>query len=72
MKNNNNPITRKNKSDCRIGIPKSDEHRKKLSLSKIGKHPSQETREKMSISHRGNKSTSGMHWKIIQGKRVYY
>ena len=70
--NNNNPITRKNKSDCRIGIPKSDEHRKKLSLSKIGKHPSQETREKMSISHRGNKSSRGMHWKIINNKRVYY
>ena len=36
--NNNNPITRKNKSDCRIGIPKSAEHRKKLSLSKTGTH----------------------------------
>lgn len=70
--NNNNPITRKNKSDCKVGIPKSAEHRKKLSLSKIGKHPSQETREKMSASHMGNKSCSGMHWKMINNKRVYY
>lgn len=36
--NNNNPVTRKNKSDCRIGIPKSTEHRKKLSISKTGTH----------------------------------
>ena len=70
--NNNNPITRKNKSDCRVGIPKSAEQRKKLSISKTGTHPSKETREKMSISHRGNKSTSGKHWTIINNKRVYY
>ena len=36
--NNNNPITRKNKSACRIGIPKSAEHRKNISLSKTGTH----------------------------------
>ena len=70
--NSNNPLTKQNKRVALSGIPKSIEHRKKLSLSKIGKHPSEETLKKLSISHMGNKSTSGKHWTTIQGKRVYY
>jgi len=70
--NNNNPLTRQHKSQVLSGIPKTIEHRKKLSLSKTGTHPSKETLIKMSISHRGNKSTRGKHWTMINNKRVYY
>jgi hypothetical protein len=39
------------------GVPKSEEHKKKLSESKIGKKASIETKQKMSESRKGRKIT---------------
>lgn len=46
--------------------PLSEETKAKISATKKGKKISTETKEKMSRIHKGK------HWKLIDGKRVYY
>lgn len=46
--------------------PFTEEHRKKISEAKKGKKISEEHRAKLSESHKGK------HWKLVDGKRVYY
>lgn len=61
----------------------SEETRKKMSEARkgeknpnFGKPKSEETKKKMSEAHKGqipwNKGKKGKHWKIIDGKRVWY
>lgn len=64
MKGENNPL---------FGKHHSEETRRKMSEAKkgeknsfFGKHHTDKTRRKMSESHKGK------HWKIVDGKRVFY
>ena len=58
----------------------SEETRKKISESMKGRHLTEETRKKISEARKGaaphNKDglgvNAGKHWKLIDGKRVYY
>lgn len=55
------------------GKPRSEETKAKISASSKGKHNSEEAKKKMSKAHKGKPSnTKGKHWKLIDGKRVYY
>lgn len=50
----------------------SEEAKRKLSEANKGKKPSEETRKKMSEAKKGNTNAKGKHWKLVDGKRVYY
>ena len=53
--------------------PFSEEWKKKLSESHKGKELSEETKRKLSECLKGKPShTKGKHWKLVDGKRVYY
>ena len=74
------PETRKKMSEAKKGKHNSKEHNRKISESKkgdknyiYGKHHTPETRKKMSEVKKGKPSnTTGKHWKLIDGKHVYY
>ena len=60
-------------SEVKKGKHRSEETRKKISEGHKGKHHSEETRHKQSASLKGKPSNvKGKHWKLIDGKRVYY
>lgn len=85
-KGNNNPMF--GKEGPNKGKKFSEETRKKLSDSHKGKKFSEETRKKMSESHKNISEETkqklskaikgrtcpnkGKHWKLVNGKRVYY
>ena len=48
----------------------SDETKKKMSESHIGKPKSEEHKRKLSEAHKGQRK--GMHWKLVDGKRIWY
>lgn len=51
----------------------SEETKKKLSEARKGRLHSEETKMKMSEAKKGKPSCAkGMHWKVVDGKRVYY
>ena len=51
----------------------SEEHKRKISEAKKGKHRSEETKMRISESHKGkNNPNYGKHWKLVDGKRVYF
>lgn len=63
--------------------PRSEEYRQKMSEAMKGKHKgrpspnkgnhhSEETKQKISAASRGRHSNKGQHWKLVDGKRVYY
>lgn len=63
---------RKKMSEARTGKkrgPMSEEQKKKLSKAHKGRHLSEEHKRKLSEAHKGKK---GKHWKLVDGKRVYY
>ena len=69
----NKPHTKETKEliskKCK-GLKLSKETRNKMSLSKIGHFVSDETRKKIKEA---NKNThKGQHWKVVDGKRVWY
>ena len=74
------PETRKKMSEAHKGKHNSKEHNRKISESKkgdknyiYGKHHTPETRKKMSEVKKGiTSNTKGKHWKLIDGKHVYY
>lgn len=65
--------TKKKISEKMKDIPKSEETRKKMREAQKGKPKSIETRRKMSEARKCKPSgTKGKHWKLVDGKRVYY
>lgn len=58
--------TKRKKSEAMKGKHCSDETRRKISEALKGKRISEETKRKMSETHKGK------HWKVIDGKRVWY
>ena len=61
---------KKGKPSWNKGIPCSAEHKRKLSNAHKGKHFSEETKHKISEAHKGLRK--GKHWKIENGKRIWY
>lgn len=61
--------TRQKMSEAQKGSARAKEHRRKLHESKKGKKHSEETKRKISEAMKGKK---GKHWKLVEGKRVYY
>jgi len=37
-----------------------------------GGHITQEQKDKISMANKGKSSNKGYHWKLVNGKRVYY
>lgn len=63
----------KGKPSKKKGIPMSEEQKNKISETMKGRIPSEETRKKISDAKKGQPSgTKGKHWKLENGKRVYY
>ena len=60
------PAWNKGKPSPNKGKKLSEEHKKKLSAALKGKPFSEETKRKMSEARKGK------HWKLVDGKRVYY
>lgn len=64
------------------GIPHSKEHNLKVALAMKGKKLSDEHKRKLSEAHKGkfselqrkaiNEIAKGKHWKVVDGKRVWY
>lgn len=54
--------------------PRSEEHKRNASEAQKGKHLSEETRRKMSEARKGKPAwdNKGRHWKLVDGKRVWY
>lgn len=51
----------------------SEEHKAKISASEKGKKLSEETKRKISEAHKGKApGNKGKHWRLENGKRVYY
>lgn len=48
------------------------ESRKKCGACNKGKCLSEETKRRMSEAKKGNTGNKGQHWKLVDGKRVYY
>lgn len=62
--------SKKKMSESHKGKKLSEEHRKKLSEVGKGKHHSEETKMKISEAKKGQHK--GMHWKLVNGKRVWF
>ena len=63
----------KGKISNRKGCKLTEETKRKMSESHKGIHPSEETRWKRSESLKGHStSLKGKHWKLVDGKRVFY
>lgn len=65
--------TKQKLSEARKGKkcgPHSEETRKKISEAHKGKHHSEEHKRKLSVSHKGK--FKGRHWKLVDGKRIWY
>ena len=65
--------TKAKMSEAKKGKPRSEETKRRMSEAlkgrpgpNKGKHPSEETRRKLSEAHKGQ------HWKLVDGKRVWY
>ena len=76
---------RDNISKAHKGKTLSEEHKKAISEANKGHKTSEETKKKLSLAHKGKKrpqisealrgkpsGTSGKHWKLVNGKRIYY
>lgn len=65
-------------ADAMKGRIFSEEWKRKIGDKSRGKHHSEETKRKLAESKRGNKNATGKHnivkkhWKLVDGKRVWY
>ena len=50
----------------------SEETKKKISESRKGQKLSEEAKKKLSERMKGNTYNNGKHWKLVDGKRVWY
>lgn len=69
--------TKRKLSEIGRGRKLSEEHKRKIgeanSRSQMGKHLSEETKRKISETGRGKKHIMRkMHWKLVDGKRIWY
>lgn len=75
--------TKKKISEANKGKKLSEERKRKISEAHKGMHPSDEARKKMSEAHKGmryseetkkkiSEVSKGKHWKLVDGKRVWY
>lgn len=69
---NPNKEHRKHLSEALKGRIISEEWKKKISGTLKGRKLSEETRKKMSEALKGNTNAKGKHWKLVDGKRVWY
>ena len=70
-----NPIDLSGENNPMFGKKHSEESKEKNRQSHLGKECSDETRERIKQAHLGKHYKSGptgKHWKIVDGKRVYY
>ena len=85
--NNNNPLTRKHNSEGHCGKVYTVESKRKMSDSHKGKPLSEVTKRKIGEGHKGKTHTEettqkmseankgrlkGRHWKLVDGKRIWY
>ena len=61
---------KKKMSEAHKGKHYSEEARRKMSEAGKGKHMSDEAKRKMSVAKKG--IFKGKHWKLVDGKRVWY
>lgn len=59
-------------SESMKGKRLSDECKRKISEAEKGKVQSEETKRKISESKKGKPRNWGKHWKLVDGKRVWY
>lgn len=70
-------------SEAHKGKPLTEEHKNKISESNKGRRPSEEHKRKLSEAMKGRKPSEvtmkklsefckGKHWKLVDGKRVWY
>ena len=59
-------------SEAKKGKHRSEETKKKLSETMKGRKLSEEHRKKLSEAKKGNQNAKGKHWKVVDGKRVWY
>lgn len=62
----------KNTSKGFRGKKHSEETKKNISEALKGRKHSEETKKKMSESQKGHTGPRGKHWKLVDGKRVWY
>lgn len=62
--------TKRKMAEAQKGKKLSEEAKMKMSEAKKGKHRSEGTRRKMSESMKGK--YKGKHWKLVDGKRIWY
>ena len=54
------------------GYHHSDETKNKMSEAHKGKCHSEETKAKIGAANKGNTNNKGKHWRLVDGKRVWY
>lgn len=65
--------TKRKISEARKGWKMPEEQKNKLSEVNKGKHMPEETKRKISETSKGRTSTAkGKHWKLVDGKRIWY
>lgn len=63
---------RKDKDGYWKGKTRSEETKRKISEGNKGKKRSDEAKRKIAEALKGNTNAKGKHWKLIDGKRVWY
>ena len=69
---NKSEQTRRKLSEAHKGKTPWNKGKKGLQTSWKGKHHSEETKIKISEAMKGNQNSKGKHWKLVDGKRVWY
>lgn len=67
-----NKLHKEGKPTWTKGCKLSEEHRRKISDAMKWHLTSEDTKRKISEANKGKHSNKGMHWELVDGKRVYY